>query len=210
MDVSAIAQIAAEQMADKSSHPWKERGNKYLHGQRVAKLALTLRKYLFPEDGGGDGILTAAAWFHDICNGEDDHETVGAALTRKLLAPHCSPRELDQICDIIAVHDNREAGKTRSALVKLHQDADLLDHFGTLAIWVTFQYTVPHDLTLSDRVNYMQEAVATDRRYLSEFHYDISRHIFIEKSTFVKNFTERFAAESDGEIWDWDTIIHSI
>ena len=66
MERATIKRLAAEEMENRSSHAWKERINKYYHGERVAKLALTLRKLVIPNDASRDQILTAAAWFHDI------------------------------------------------------------------------------------------------------------------------------------------------
>lgn len=209
MDLTKIKQLAFEQMSERSSHSWKEKGNKYYHGERVAQLALTLRELLFPADPSHDAILTVAAWFHDIENGVDDHCAKGAATTRALLGGLYSPDELDEICGIIAVHDERNGDRSQfSSSVKLHQDADHLDHFGTYDIWMNFLYAVPHDQTLEQHVNYLQnERPLEDKRYRSELNYELSRLIFDEKAEFLRRFTERFAVESEGRFYDLDRIL---
>jgi hypothetical protein len=209
MDLTKIKQIAFEQMSERSSHSWKERGNKYTHGERVARLALTLRQLLFPADSSHDSILTVAAWFHDIDNGVDDHCKKGAATTRALLEGLCEPAELNEITSIIAIHDERHGNRDAySCWVKLHQDADLLDHFGTYEIWMNFLYAVPHDITLTEVVEYIQTGrLADDARYKSELNYELSRAIYSEKSEFVGKFAERFAVETDGKFFDLEKII---
>ena len=78
--------ICEAQLAQKSSHTWKEPGNKFDHGIRTAKLAERLRTEICPDDTSvNPDVLTVAAWFHDLCNGQEDHENAGAdALVRPL------------------------------------------------------------------------------------------------------------------------------
>ncbi|MEA4832678.1 MAG: HD domain-containing protein [Oscillospiraceae bacterium] len=156
MNLDKIKSIATELMKDKRSHSWKERGNKYYHGERVAKLVVTLRGIILPNDQSHDEILTIAAWFHDIANGIEEHGTEGSAITREILSDHCTAAELDDICGIIAVHDDRSSNRRFfSDYIKLHQDADYLDHFGTYDIWMNFLYAVPHNETINDVSNYL-------------------------------------------------------
>ena len=49
MDMNAIKEAACVLMGVKSSHPFKEPGNKYYHGERVAALALRLRRRIIPD-----------------------------------------------------------------------------------------------------------------------------------------------------------------
>jgi uncharacterized protein len=211
MDMIAIKKVAFELMEDKNSHSWKERGNKYYHGERVASLALKLRKLIFPEDDSHDDILTVAAWFHDIMNGNEQHAVLGAERTREVLADYCSKDELEAICEIISVHDDRYTGRDRySNYIKLHQDADHLDHFGTYDIWMTFLYAIPHEQKLSDTVDFLVNTRPTqDEKYRNELNFDISKVIYDEKSDFVKYFSERFQVEANGGIWDELSILNN-
>ncbi|MCL2884266.1 MAG: HD domain-containing protein [Oscillospiraceae bacterium] len=206
MDMAAIRQCAFEQMGNKSSHSFKEKGNKYYHGQRVAALAVRLREILFPDDDSHDDILTVAAWFHDIENGNvdiADHAKAGAEKARGLLTPFCSEQELDEICAIIRVHDDRYSPRDQfSDHIKVHQDADHLDHFGTFDIWMTFIYAVSHDQTINEARDWLlSERPTENERYRNELNFNISRRIFDEKIAFLKEFTERFQVESSGGIW---------
>jgi len=209
MELEKIKRIAFEQMGERSSHPWKEKGNKYYHGERVAKLALTLRKALFPDDDSYDMILTVAAWLHDIENGSENHCERGAVKARKLLEGCCTPDEIDEICAIIAVHDKRWDDKSGfSNALKILQDADLLDHFGTYDVLMNFLYMVSHGCTLAEQIDYMLNLRPIDAEHFrSGLNFELSRIIFDEKERFMKAFCERFAIEASGEILDYDALL---
>ena len=95
MNLERIHEIAEGELLGKRSHSWKEPGNKFHHGERVARIALELRRAIVPEDDSHDEILTAAAWFHDVCNGVRRHDLLGAERTRALLTGVCTDAELD-------------------------------------------------------------------------------------------------------------------
>ena len=203
MDLEAIKQLAFENLGNRSSHPWKEPGNKYYHGERVAKLILLLRKHVLPEDDSHDEILTVAAWFHDIRNGVENHAEEGAKRAREVLAGTCTAYELDEICAIIGVHDNRHSDRSLfSDYVKLHQDADLLDHFGTYDVWTEFFHAAHHSRTIQDVMEWFQKTRRDQgEQYRSWMNFDISRTILDEKNAFVMSFGERFNVEGSGGIW---------
>jgi hypothetical protein len=213
MNLAEIKQIAQTEMADKRSSPYNERGDKYTHGERVAALCLRLRRLIFPNEGGYDHILTVAAWFHDICNGGEAvgaaHAVLGAERVRELLAGHCRAEELEEICGLIAVHDDRKTEhKTYSNAVRIHQDADHLDHFGTFDIWRCVAYTIGHNETVNEALYHLQNKWPADNaRWRTELHFDLSRKIFDEKTEFFKSFIERFAVEGKGGIWREDTLL---
>ena len=210
MNLEKIRKIAFEQMGEKSSHPGKEKGNKYFHGQRVAKIALTLRKVVLPDGDGHDETLTVAAWFHDILNGaSSEHCSEGAEYTKNLLCDLIEPKKLDEIYEIIRVHDERDCDKTAfSDVMKIHQDADLLDHMGTMFVWEQFLYSGSHVLTPQDTAEWCNSRVNGDfGRYVGELNFDISREILADKRAFYEEFLHRFSAESVGEIYNFDEIV---
>jgi len=212
MNLLNIKKIAQAEMGNKRSAPYNELGDKYTHGERVATLAVRLRKLILPEDSGYDEIMTVAAWFHDICNGAGDrsmHAIAGAARTEALLVGHCTAEELEQICGIIRIHDDRKTTQAISNALKIHQDADHLDHFGSFDIWRLVAYTAGHDETIQDALHYLQNRWPDDNtRWRGELHYDISKRIFDDKTEFVKSFIERFAVESMGGIWHEENLRH--
>ena len=204
MDLLKIKQIIFDELAEKSSHNWKEKGNKYHHGERVAKLILTLRNYIIPDDDGHDDILTVAAWFHDIMNGTDNHALLGAERTKELLSGYCSDYEMREIYDIIYRHDDRYSDRESfSVYARLHQDADLLDHFGTFDIWTQFLYAVCHGQTILEEIKYMNEwRSELDTKYGGELNFEISKKIYDEKTEFYNYFADRFSVEGTGGIWN--------
>jgi len=207
MDMQLIKNIAYKEMSNKKSHNFKEKGNKYYHGERVAALALKLRKIILPNDNSQDDIIIVAAWFHDIMNGTGDntkHPENGALKTKKLLSPYCTNDELSKICEIIYSHDDRYSQRDKfSIYIKLHQDADHLDHFGTFDVWISIVYAVPHGQTINDVRNWLcNERPLKNEQYRNELNFEISKKIFDEKMEFLKYFTDRFSVESQGGIWD--------
>jgi len=206
MNLPTIKKIVQTEMSQKRSSPYNEIGDKYAHGERTATIAQKLRRVVLPGDSSRDNILTVAAWFHDICNGVVSHAIhckVGTQRTRELLTGHITANELEQICHIIAVHDDRSHGSTYGEIVKIHQDADHLDHFGTMDIWRSVAYTNGNDLAMKDALGFMlNDRPAEVIKWRSQLHYDISRRIFDDKEEYMQTFIRRFAVEAAGEIWD--------
>lgn len=198
----SINALAVAEMKHKSSRPHREKGNKYYHGQRVGNLV----KRLASEIGysSGTGVLEVAAWFHDICNGEEDHETAGAIKTAELLKGFCDANELESIYELISAHDSR--GKEDLSIeAKILQDADLLDHFGCFEIWSAFQYAQKEQLSMNEIASLMKESYHRDfdsERALLNF--DVSKCIYDEKRSYALGFITRLGAESQGNIVDFD------
>lgn len=207
-DMTVIKQLAFDLLGNRNSHHWKEKGNKYYHGERVANLALSLRKIILPEDDSHDDILTVAAWFHDLMNGTEEHAEKGALKAREVLQGYCTEQELNEICGIIAVHDDRYAGRdTYSDYIKLHQDADHLDHFGTYDIWIGFAYSISLGKTIKDVIDWLSDIrPREDEKYRKELNFEVSRRIYDEKSAFVRQFSQRFRMEGTGGIWNLDEL----
>ena len=107
LHLDELRAICEEQLAAKSSHAWKEPGNKFEHGIRTAKLAERLRTAICPDDDTVNAdILTVAAWFHDLCNGQDDHENAAADALPALIGHLVTEEELSAVCALIRVHDH--------------------------------------------------------------------------------------------------------
>jgi len=208
MNLAVIKQIVQAEMSHKRSSPYNEIGDKYAHGERTAALALRLRQLILPNDSSHDDILTVAAWFHDIRNGMANHCELGAQRTRVLLAGHVPADELEQICHIIAVHDNRNHENNFPDLIKIHQDADHLDHFGTLDIWRSVAYTTGNDRTIKNALDFFRdERPAEAKKWRSQLHFDISRRIYDDKEQYMQSFIQRLAVEGAGGIWNEEALL---
>jgi len=206
MDLAKIKRIAFDEMAQKV-HWCGEKSGKYYHGERTAKLALTLREYVLPGDGSHDDILTVAAWLHDIASGESDHPLKGAERAKILLAGHCTEREIREIYDIMYRHDERQSVSDAdrdefSVYAKIQQDADFLDHLGTLNIFTNFVHLALTGKTVVDEIDRMKEwLIRLETEFEVELNFDISKRIYRDRVAFYRSFLERFAVEGAGEIW---------
>ncbi|MBQ2755039.1 MAG: HD domain-containing protein [Oscillospiraceae bacterium] len=205
MDIEKIKAIAAGLLMDKKSHPWKERGNKYHHGERVGKMSVAIRKLMLPDDDSHDDIMLAAALFHDMANGDvkrAEHGKVGAERTRELIKDLCTEAELNDICHIIEVHDDRYPNDDRYPYwVKLHQDAGYLDHFGCYDVWMSSIECAANGKTVMEGAEFMVEERGKWMMAIhGELNYEISHEILNEKLTYQREFGERFVREMNGEI----------
>ena len=202
MNLTAMQALAEQLLKRRKAHIDREKGGIYYHGQRVANTARLLRHAILPDDASHDDILTIASWFHDIGKDIEPHGHYGALLARDALRPHCAPEELDEICEIIALHCERKPGENDySPWTKLLQDADMLDHYGSYTLWMDIWGSVCQDgsweaLAFYDEANWAKHC-AKNRALLN---YELSRRIFDEKIAFVNALYARMRIECGGEI----------
>jgi uncharacterized protein len=201
MNIDKIHEIAFKTMAKRKSHLKREKGFIYYHGQRVAKIAINLRKELFPDDASMDDAIYVAAMFHDVTKGIEPHHATGAHLVRTLLKDECTAEEIEVISTIIASHNSRK----RSELpfyIKIVQDADILDHFGSMEIWLKFMYSAHEEESVFDSFRVWDSE--EHKKYLDEsrgaLNYDRSKEIFDRKIRFEEQFQARFRMEYHGEV----------
>ncbi len=203
MDLVVIRNLAFKHLGDRKAHLHREKGFIYYHGQRVAKIAVSLRESLFPTNSSIDRILTVASYFHDVAKGIEPHATYGAVLARELLAEYCDSEDLDKICEVIAYHQFRDKTKSYTESIKIVQDADILDHCGVMEIWMNFQYYAHTNGTIQESLAFYQRKYAQHIKALRELlNYEISKEIFDEKAAFVDRFVSRMALEVEGELGD--------
>src|SRR5690606_1118348 len=127
-------------MGKRKSHLRREKGFIYYHCQRVANLSLNLRKQLYPDQAAMDDIMYVGALFHDVTKGIEPHHETGVHLVKQLLQEECKVDELEIVATIIAQHNNRHLQEL-PYYIKIVQDADILDHFGSMEIWLKFIYS---------------------------------------------------------------------
>jgi len=208
-NLDELRTICEEQLGGKSSHAWKEPGNKFGHGIRTAKLAERLRLAICPHDTTvNPDVLTVAAWFHDLCNGQHDHENAGADALPALIGHLVTEEELTAVCDLIRLHDHRckdigidERLDIYPPALLILQDADFLDHLGTYDVWITFAEFTYRKKTPADYAKQFVDGTF-DRfaaRWRREINYPVSHDIFEEKINFEVEFGKRMLRELDGE-----------
>lgn len=199
MDYEALDHLAARLMAKRKPHAQRERGSIYFHGQRVSRGVIQLRK-LVTSDNSHDPYLRVAGLFHDVGKGMEPHAHIGAVLMKELLRPYMAPDEVDEVVRLIDVHDDRKPDSDKHDLpVRLLQDADLLDHFGTQEIWMCFSYYATHERGVSEALDFYRndykKSVNRQRKLLN---FEESRRIFEEKYRFQRDFIKRLKVESEG------------
>jgi len=192
----------AELQKHRKAHINREKGSIYYHGQRVANTVLQLRRAILPNDESHDDILSVAAWFHDIGKDIEPHAHTGAILVRDLLQAHCASEELEEICGLIALHcDRRPNDNKHSAYVKLLQDADLLDHFGVMAVWWSIMWSAHEDESPARNLDYFErEWQPFCKKHRALLNYPQSIAAYDEKITFEQEFFARFRLEAQGDL----------
>ncbi|MGZ9583691.1 HD domain-containing protein [Paenibacillus marinisediminis] len=203
MNIQLIQEVAFKTMSKRKSHLQRERGFIYYHGERVAKIALRLRNAIFPEQDSMDDIIYMGALFHDVTKGIEPHNQTGAYLIPSLLKEYCTGQELTQVSEIIEFHNCRQQ-ENQPFYVKIVQDADVIDHFGSLQMWLKFMYSAHTEENVFDAIRLWESAehaqyIKNNRNVLN---YDLSKEIYDKKIEFERAYQERFTLECNGEI-EW-------
>ena len=191
---------AQEYLSNTVSHARREPGWAYRHGLRTANLALWLRDRIFPGVSDMDDMLYTAALFHDCAKDDEaDHGKAGAERARAYLEAIAGKDDLDTITHAILMHNKR--GQPSTDLEKLLQDADIIDHFGTIEVWLNISYSVlggegpERSLAFYDTE---WEPMIGELRSL--FNFELSRAVFEERVRFNEEFTARFRIEATGGV----------
>ena len=202
MDRDKLLKIAYSTMECRKAHLNREKGFIFYHGERTANLALNLRKKIFPDELSKDDIIYAAALFHDIGKGIGHHNETGEVLVREFLKNEISEQDMETVCKIIKFHNKRKLSDNYSIEIKLVQDADLLDHLGTIEVWLHFFYYANQGGGVKDSIEYWTGQEFKENRKIQRelLNYDLSKHIFDEKIKFEDDFIKRFSKEANGDI----------
>ncbi len=196
MDIAAITHIAFQTFG-KKAHRHREVGHTFFHGQRVAKLAVSLRQAIFPDDPSHDEVIYVGALFHDVEKGNEPHNETGARVVQQLLRDHCRAAELSAIAEVVRLHNQR--GMADDPFVKLVQDADMLDHEGTLGLWLLFVVTASIGESVPDAIDFWQKHRTDDDRE-PDLNYHLSKQIFRERRRYYNSVMERLSKEANGQI----------
>lgn len=201
MNLEEIRKLALKTMGKRQSHVSREKGYVYFHGQRVARIALTLRTLIYPERTEEDQAILVGGWFHDVGKGIEPHWEYGAVLTKKILEEYCAEPQLAKIVEVVGGHTLRKQ-KDYPYYVQLVQDADILDHFGSQDVWLSFLYAAANDGNIESTLAYWETEYPKEReKVVAALNFPQSIEFFLEKDRFLGEFVERFRLESTGELW---------
>lgn len=202
MDLDKIKRLATDLLKNRKAHIEREKGGILYHGQRTAELVLKLRKVLLPDDSSHDDILQVAAWFHDCGKGIEPHANYGAVIAREALKDYVSSHELEQICSLIRLHQDRDPGSnTHDDYTKLLQDADHLDHFGIYEVWMGIQYYAHTEGTIQEMLDfYNMNHESHTKKHRALLNYELSKRIFDDKVSFENDYIARLNDEGQGKI----------
>lgn len=197
MDLNKCTEIAYNYLKDKK---FKERETGYLfhHGQRVARLSQQLGKKLSLFEENKE--LYIAGLFHDIAKGNEPHNYNGALLTEQLLS-HLPQKQLEKISSLVYYHNLRgEKGLCKDTL--LLQDADILDHTGTLDVWLGMHWVVDNDYSPNQAVKFFlggkwEEMVEQQRVKLN---FSLSKKIYDRRVNYAYQFFKQMSEEMDGRL----------
>ena len=106
--------------------------------------------------------------------------------------------ELSEIQRLIRLHDDRGHSEY-DMWVKLMQDADILDHYGSMEIWLNYNWAAYNDRSIPQTIEfYRSEYSGQVNEHRALLNYDISRRIFDEKVDYVYAISKRFEIEANG------------
>lgn len=201
MNIEIIKNLAYELMKDRKAQPDREKGYIYYHGERVSKLAIGLRKRLFPDDCSHDEHIIAASLFHDIGKGFNPHEKYGAIVIKDILRDFCSESDIEIIAELIGLHQGPRQDPNVSGYARIIQDADILDRMGTMQIWLNFCNSASKDLTVRHALDFYNNEFRNYAKDLRDIlNYSFSEEIFDEKVSYMLAFIERLNIEAEGGV----------
>jgi uncharacterized protein len=204
LNIEYITKIAYEKMGKSKAQITREKGFIYYHGLRTAKLALTLRKYIFPEITQYDDVIFVGALFHDIGKGVEPHEETGQVLVKHILKEYCLEEELGMSSDIVRFHRDRKTHNDYPIWVQLVQDADILEHQGTTEVWLNVAYSLYEEQSYDRAIEWWlkdEKSLAGRIKQRNKLNFDFSKKIWDEKILFVDSFIRRLEEESEGTIY---------
>ncbi|CAK7086163.1 hypothetical protein CIW83_05000 [Tissierella sp. P1] len=208
IDINRIEELAFKTMGKRKSHSKREKGYVYYHGLRTAKLAIEIRKIVGQIDNSKDNIIYVASLFHDIAKGIEPHNENGSILVQQVLKDKCSYEELMEIAEIIRCHNLRSSNEDWSKQIRIVQDADMIDHMGTMEVWLNFIYQAYDEKSVDTSIEFYNDKefeyyLKDCRRKLN---YDISKKIFDDRAEFIHEFIQRLSIEGKGGIFNKDLL----
>lgn len=209
MDKDAILAWAKEKMGHTDETPM-EPGYRLHHGQRVAALALALAEQM--NLAVDRDILYVGALLHDVgkAGGQPgkDHGERGAHIIRNEIPHLFCGNELDRVCDIVANHYVRpnhphHEGRILPKFadeVLLVRDADILDHCGSLGIWITMHWTAYKRRSPDDLIQQYEQDLGNLEQLIRPLNYELSKVELRARCRLEQDFYSLLTTEHAGNL----------
>lgn len=206
MDFERLDAIARQIMLHRRSHIEREIGHVYYHGARTMVGVIELRR-LITNDASHDDLLRVAALFHDCGKAIEPHDRSGPALVGEFLKDELTDDEMREVKRLIRLHDDRGHAEY-DMWAKLLQDADVLDHYGSMEIWLNCNWAAYNDRAVPATIAFYRDGEYMEQAngHRALLNYEVSRKIFDEKVAFVYSVIDRFALEASGKYALTDSI----
>jgi len=193
MDINKMEELAFHKMGKRYSH---------------SKLSIEIKKIIDEIDNSKDNVIYVAALFHDIAKGIEPHNENGSILIKQILKDECTHKELMEIAEIIRCHNLRNSNEDWPKHIRIVQDADMLDHMGTMEVWLNFVYQAYDEKSVDASIEFYNNEefkchLEDCRRKLN---YDISKKIFDDRTEFMYKFSGRLNIEGKGGIFNKDLL----
>lgn len=201
IDRQKVQNKAKEILLTMQSHPRREPGWAYRHGWRTANLALWLRERLFPARMDMDDLLYTAALFHDCAkDDETDHAEAGSVRANDYLQGIVPVEDMPFVTEAIFMHNKR--GTECSDMDTVLQDADIIDHFGTIEVWLNVSYSVLGGEGPERSLEfYDTEWASMIDELRGLFNFSLSRAVFDDRIAYNNEFVNRLKIEVAGGVY---------
>jgi len=201
MNLEQIEEVARMHMLERKAQRAREPGWLFYHGIRTARIAGELCGLL--EMQVDKDVVFAGALFHDIGKGSEPHNLRGAELAEELLERYCTRKELDQVCEIVRLHNQRHDSAGHCPVVRVVQDADLIDHVGPIVPWLSFYWSGTHNETIDDHIRYVtgEENARYRQGMRDRLNFDVSVTMFDERVRWEDAFFETFRTVYFEGVW---------
>ena len=185
------------------------------HVRRVYDMAIKISE---GEDVDMD-IVKVAALLHDVAKSKEEelnicHAEEGAKMAEEILKEmNFSKEKIEGVVHAIKVHRYSRGLKAKTREAEILQDADRLDALGATILVRMFQSATFHDVPIYDSeipikeeydgskssiINHIQEKIL--KIVPESFKTSRAREIAKGRYDFIKEFTERYVKEFEGEL----------
>jgi uncharacterized protein len=113
----------------------------------------------------------------------------------------CQPDQLEEVAELVRMHNRRNTPGC-SVAQRIVQDADVLDHFGAMSVWMAFHWNAAHDDPPEEWLTYYEGA--DNQRYIesarASLNWGVSVEAFDRRLAIEQRFLEDFREELAGRL----------